>query len=170
MKFLNGYKNPKFLILDKSFKIVDTISLELCDEDGLIEEILPLSVKQIGWDFNEDTKPLGIHIVFNLSYSFSDKTNTKKIISLINYYLGGYTLKLFPRSDIYQRSFFVNYLSDSFTLALAKGGYFAKGHKKIKLQFKTKEKLNNILYIDPDFTPLCAALFHNRTGIFVTLI
>ncbi len=155
-KYINGYDKPKFLIYYNDYTYVETIELNLCDEDGLTEEYEFLYIEHKLLDYSEEKLFNGLHIYFILSYkSWSDNTNSMKIKKLLNYSLGNYRIFIFPRVDDY-RNYEVNFTGDSFNLNMMKNGMNAIGNTGIELKYKTKYKLTELDWSDPNNSRIAA--------------
>lgn len=150
--YINGYSTPKFVIKDPdSQAIIDTIELNLCGSDGLSEEYEFIAIKHKLLNYSEYSKWMGYFINFTLSYSeYSSKSNSLKVMALINYILYGCDITLYPRTDVLSRVFDVNFAGDSMKLGILRGGINSVGNKGIELSFRTKNILTEINWIDPD--------------------
>lgn len=108
--YINGVSFPIVKIKDTSGAVVDTINLDLCGANGLIEEytedfkrvVLGKNKKKIDYDFK------GTDIIFILDYSEYSATGNLFDIELIKTYNRSpelYNLFLIPHSDLPGRSF-----------------------------------------------------------------
>ena len=104
--YINGYSTPQFKIYNSSNVEETTIDLNLCGQDGLMENYEFFSTRHNLLNYQENVNWYGFHINFNLSYSeYSDKTNALKIMKLINYIMNDYRIKIIPRTDLLRRQY-----------------------------------------------------------------
>jgi hypothetical protein len=150
-----GWKNPVFLILDKTTNTLeDTIELHLADEDGLWEEYEDYVKETTTIDRKIKQFFEGRRYTFTLSYSkYSSKENTLKIQRLLNWQATNqHKIILIPRNDagFRDRSFeVVKDPGSNITLGVRKGGFENKGNKGIVLVFKTVSIHRLIDWRDP---------------------
>ncbi len=150
-EYITGYSKPRFLIINSSGLIIDTIDLNLCGTDGLTENYEFYLAKHNLLNYSEVTYFYGYHINFNLSYSeYSNKTNSLAISKLINHILNNYKLIIVPRIDILNRYYNVNYTGDSITLNILNNGANSIGNKSIELNFRTSELQTQMKWLNPD--------------------
>lgn len=162
---LNGYLRPKFIIYDLSYSSSETYILDLCDEEGLIEDY---PIDSIEHDLpalgTREQLLLGINPVFTLNYgSYSSTKTTQAIFDIVNAFLSNQIhCFLYPREDSRRCYRVILDTANSISIGLLKGLQHAKGHKGIKISFIAKEAINAIDY-DTLANPVIA--FHKNPSI-----
>jgi len=153
VEYINGYRNPEFVITDKNNNFIERIALHLCDKDGLTEEnIYERNIYKI-IDRNIDVDNIGFHTQYTLSYaSKSLSTNSMLIDTLHKYCMRTdlYDITIIPRSDIQDRSRKVAFINDNLKVGIKRGGVKARGNKGIVLVFQTVELQKDLNWIDPN--------------------
>lgn len=150
-KFVNGSSTPKFTIKNND-TIINTIILDLTDENGLVEEYEFYSIKHQLLNYSNIHKTNGFHINFSLPYSsYSAKENLLKIKLIINYFIQGtYQVYLTPRSDFNMNTYEVVMNMDTMQMGLLKGGQYAVGNRLVELGLKTKYIQTTMNWFDLD--------------------
>jgi len=153
LQFINGHREPAFKIYDINYNFIETIILNLCDEDGMEEynEYDVIWYKAI--DKSEDPYWNGIRKHFTLNYgSWSEAVNSMKIRKIVNYATKNnlYIIHIIPRYDYEFRNYRVNYSGEPITLGIHGGGLNAIGNTKISLKFKTKYLISELDWINPN--------------------
>lgn len=152
-KYINGYSTPRFLIYDKiNLSWIDTIDLNLCDSEGLIEDNKPIGINFDLIDYSTIPEWFGFHTYFKLSYSEnSTKENSLKIKKLMNYFFSNdCIIKLIPRIDDIKRIKEIIFTGENITIGIKKGGSKARGNRLIVLNFRTKDLETKLDWTDPD--------------------
>lgn len=171
MSFVNGYSEPRFVVrLQSNNSLVDTIDLDLTAEDGLIERYTPeMDIVHVLLSGEKTKRPKGYRITFELDYSFSNRANTFKIASLLNYASAvtgneaTYKFILFPRVDVLSRFYEVIYIGEPVDLGIMKGGANAPGNKLIRIAFETVNLQNQVGWLNPD--DLTVPLLNNYCNV-----
>jgi hypothetical protein len=165
-KYVNGYREPKFIIKDIDNNLIENIVLDLTNEAGLIEENEFIYIKHNLLNGNTITKYDGFNINFTLNYDqYLSKTNTVKIDRLIYYILQNNIIDLQPRFEEYRRVFEVVYTGEPLTLGLLKGGLNSAGNYGYVLKFRTKYKQIELINYDPDTIKYTCSRINNRINI-----
>lgn len=151
MASIGGNDKPKFLIYTKDGNKIDEIQLNLCDEEGLVEEYELIATEHDLYNYSTEIEYDGYHLYFNLSYNrFSNNENTQKIGKLIQYILSNKRIELMPRVDVNIVKYEVIYLTDNtIQKGVLKGGSNSKGNRLMNLRFRTKNLQQNINWYDP---------------------
>ena len=145
MGIINGYKNPKFRLINKTGGHI-TVELPLTNSGGLIEdyEIVKFKHDLLHTDsegnYNVKTvqKILGYRIYWRMHYNDFITGETLLLIKqVLDHEKSGGKLMLTPRADHKTREFEVYTSMDKFSLGLRKGGAKAVYHRLPVLQFTT---------------------------------
>lgn len=164
-QYVNGYSNPKFKILNGNQE-VETISLDYCGVNGLVESNEFIYVNHNLIDYSTLQTIKGLHIHFTLDYvDYSDLNNTLSIQNIINYAIAGFRVFLYPRAETY-RNFEVILELDSVDIGIMKGGEKSIGNKLLQLKFRTKYLQSNLAWINPNNISLIGVRNFNKIGIF----
>lgn len=143
-QFLNGYGAPRVVIQEIATNSnVNTIDLDLCMIDGLMEEYEE-DFKRVTLEYNSkiiDYNYRGSKITFHLDYdSYCSATNLMNI-DLIHAYISRsdeFRVFLQPRTVASGgRVFEVRLSGDSWSQGMHKGGSGSIGHKGVKISFIT---------------------------------
>lgn len=153
MASIGGNDKPKFLIYTNDGNKIDEIQLNLCDDEGLIEEYeLKVDSEHDLYNYSTEIEYAGFHIYFNLSYNrYSNNENTLKIGKLIQYILSNKKIELIPRIDVDIVKYEVICLIDNaIQKGVLKGGRKSIGNRLITLSFRTKHLQRDIKWYDPN--------------------
>lgn len=149
--YVNGYSYPMFKIFTSTGTLIESINLDYCGNEGLVETVEFISVKHNYTDYSTAMTFSGVHYYFDLSYvDYSDKTNTLAIKRILNYAIDGNKIILYPRSDVLCRMFEVLLISDNISIGIMKGGYYSVGNRLLKIKFRTKDLQPYVDFVNPD--------------------
>jgi hypothetical protein len=134
--FVNGYKNPRFVIRNQDNSFVENIDLMECGKEGLLETHDPEYIRQKLWRGRLTQEFQGWRLIFTLNYNeFINSPNMMKVVKIIDYVnIGDKRIYIVPRVDNVGR-FYEVFHDGPIDLGIMRGGKFAKGNKHVKLKF-----------------------------------